>query len=746
MFGEKCGITPGLYKMPDEPVGPKILIPGFESAVAVRGAFGWFSAGWIQRLAPGLAVYLARESVAPIDFTVSPQFFAAERAVVESSITSNAEAATQRIAHLFADGRIQATALGAHALDCMAWMIATSQLKLRIAVPTRESNYHPKIWLFDDGYHQVLARGSGNATGRGVGAGVEQLDVDVTWNEFCRQRVQDGISILDDWSKGRSCGIESVFDLPDAIRHSIIQTAPTQPPTMSDYRAASEHDGNPSWADDAAERLRKRFAPPSQSPKSQLSIPDWLEWRTGDFSHQGEAVDEWEASGVPRRGTLAMATGSGKTLTALICASRLQDDLQATPLLIVISAPSKPLVMQWQEEVTQFGVTPTVPALERNSTDAITTAFRRLEAGGTHVLIVTNRMLCSSDFRDTLSAKIQQADGQFSTMLIGDEAHSLGADGFISNKPNFFEHRLALSATPERQYDPDGTEEIFEFFGRPVYEFGLRRAIGFCLTPYQYLVHATTLDGDELEEFERLTSRIGAAVGYNADDETVTQLVVARRRIIESGIGKIGLLRQVLIRRNPRSIDKALIYATAKDPEQFEQIGALLDDLDIIWAPVTEETTARPDDLRRTLEAFENGGLQVLLAKKVLDEGVDIPAIREAFIIASSTVEREWIQRRGRVLRKHPGKLFALVHDFLALPPPSLLSDYGAATRKIVQTELGRAYSFANHAMNTTGPNNVLDDLKALRASFWSEGGIEPVLNSSGDVFLASAIPQGKPW
>ena len=176
VFGEKCGITPGLYKMPDEPVGPKILIPGFESAVAVRGAFGWFSAGWIQRLAPGLAVYLARESVAPIDFTVSPQFFAAERAVVESSITSNAEAATQRIAHLFADGRIQATALGAHALDCMAWMIATSQLKLRIAVPTRESNYHPKIWLFDDGYHQVLARGSGNATGRGVGAGVEQLD------------------------------------------------------------------------------------------------------------------------------------------------------------------------------------------------------------------------------------------------------------------------------------------------------------------------------------------------------------------------------------------------------------------------------------------------------------------------------------------------------------------------------------------------------------------------------------------
>ena len=93
-------------------------------------------------------------------------------------------------------------------------------------------------------------------------------------------------------------------------------------------------------------------------------------------------------------------------------------------------------------------------------------------------------------------------------MLIGDEAHTLGAESFIANKPEFFERRLALSATPERQYDPDGTEEIFDFFGPPVYEFGLDKAIGFCLVPYDYYVHATTLDGEELHEFEVLTDRI----------------------------------------------------------------------------------------------------------------------------------------------------------------------------------------------------------------------------------------------
>ena len=112
-----------------------------------------------------------------------------------------------------------------------------------------------------------------------------------------------------------------------------------------------------------------------------------------------------------------------------------------------------------------------------------------------------------------MTVKAKRTESPIPTMFIADEAHSLGAEGFINNKPELFERRLALSATPERQYDPDGTEEIFEFFGPPVYEFGLDRAIGFCLTPYNYYVHAATLDEDELGEFVELSGRIGAAHG-----------------------------------------------------------------------------------------------------------------------------------------------------------------------------------------------------------------------------------------
>ena len=303
---------------------------------------------------------------------------------------------------------------------------------------------------------------------------------------------------------------------------------------------------------------------------------------------------------------------------------------------------------------------------------------------------------------------------------------------------------------PERQYDPDGTEEIFEFFGPTVYEFGLDRAIGFCLVPYSYYVHACTLSGDELDEFERLTRRIGAAMGAETieEDTGLRGLLIARRRIIETGQSKIDLLREVLVRRGPRDLEHALIYASAKNPEQFDEIGKLLKALKVKWAPVTQETTRNPKLLARILDSFAKGTNQVLLAKKVLDEGVDLPSIREAFIVASSTVEREWVQRRGRVLRRHPGKPWAIVHDFLALPPVRLVRGDGTkGLKKIIETELSRAYAFGRYAQNIAGADGVHADLERLTTAYWPEAGVETgILNTADEHVIASATPRGKPW
>ena len=750
MLADELTLAPGLYRLPDDPVGPRVLIPGFKGATSVRGAFGWFSAGWIARLAPGLAEYLNRVDTTPIDFTVAPTLFSAERTAIEQGQTMSAEKAAQRVADVFIGGRVQASALGKHALDCLAWMIATERLRLRIAVPKHDSNYHPKIWLFDDGTHQVLARGSGNATARGVSAGVEHLDVDVSWIDHSRSRVAAGVAILNDWARGHSYGIECVFDLPEAFKQDIIRTAPDIPPNRRDYAGAVNDDMEPPWAMDQTETLRARFASTRATPaKPRLQIPGWLEWRTGPYGHQGEAVDSWEAGTDPERGTMAMATGSGKTLTALVCAARAQDRLGDMPFLLVVSAPSIPLVIQWQEEIAKFGIAATAPSLEPSADIALTNLFRRLAAGGTHVLVVTNNLLCSPAFQSTVALKINNSQSQIATMLVGDEAHTLGAHGFISNKPKFFERRLALSATPERQYDPDGTEEVFEFFGPPVYEFGLDRAIGFCLTPYNYYVHAATLDGDELDTFMALTGRIGAVVGQGlaGNEDTLTSLLIARRRIIETAQAKVPLLRAVIERRGPRALTQTLIYASAKDPQSFDDIAAMLTDLDIRWAPVTQDESSKTQRLSETLSTFQSGGYQVLLAKKVLDEGVDIPSVREAFIVASSTVHREWIQRRGRVLRLHPGKPWAIVHDFVALPPAQMVQGEGTLSmKKIIRSELDRAYSFAAHARNATGADGVLSALQRIRTVYWPDGNTEQRLQRPGDYVVAPATPEGTPW
>lgn len=736
MLTSESTLKPRLYRLPDDPVASMVLIPGFRSASQVRGAFGWFTVGWIERLAPGLADYINGEDRAPIDFTVAPAFFPDERRAVERAVRMTKSEAAELVANVFVNGRAEATALARHALDCLAWLLAADRLRLRIAVPTPESNYHPKIWLFDDGTNQVLARGSGNATSRGVAEGVEHLDVDVSWLPHSESRVRDGVAMLDDWAEGTSAGIEEVFELPEALARDIIRTAPTQPPKPRDYAAVA-----PLTPDPPLSSIR---------PARRMQIPESLEWQSGPYAHQGEAVAAWEGGDAPERGVIAMATGAGKTLTALVCATRSQDRMENGPFLIVVSAPSVPLIMQWCEEVAKFGVTAVAPTLESNTDRALTRLFRGLRGGGTHVAIITNNLLCTPSFQSTLAEKIRTRSGAIPTMLIADEAHTLGADAFIQNKPEVFEKRLALSATPERQYDPDGTEEIFDFFGPQVFEFGLDRAIGFCLVPYDYFVHACTLSGEELEEFERLSRQVGAAMGSGTteEDSGLRRLLIARRRIIETGESKIGLLRAVLSERGPRDLEHALVYASAKNPEQFDAIGRLLRELNIKWAPVTQETTSNPRRLNRILEMFAGGTYQVLLAKKVLDEGVDIPSIREAFIVASSTVEREWVQRRGRVLRMHPGKPWAVVHDFLALPPADLVKRDGTSSlKRIIRTEVNRAYTFGTHARNPAGDHGVHADVDRITRAYWPDPGSPAgVLQTEGEQIVASATPRGRPW
>lgn len=283
MLRDEPTIRPGLYRMPERPIGPRILIPAYRQATSVRGAFGWFSSGWIARLAPGLATYLNRDDRNPMLFTVAPKFFPRELNTVSNAVHMSEEEAYGAIEAVFMDKRVTEDALGCHALDCLAWMLASGRLIMRIAVPFLTSSYHPKLWLFDDGQDQVLVRGSGNATSKGVYSGVEHMDVDVSWDANGIDRLDEGIEMLTDWELGKSLGIKAIHELPEAVESKILSVAPSAAPSPNDYQMAC-----------ASERgtgnkvLSTNFMKSDVVPRGQqcLSIPKELDWHNPPYQHQ----------------------------------------------------------------------------------------------------------------------------------------------------------------------------------------------------------------------------------------------------------------------------------------------------------------------------------------------------------------------------------------------------------------------------------------------------------------------------
>ena len=454
------------------------------------------------------------------------------------------------------------------------------------------------------------------------------------------------------------------------------------------------------------------------APKTALKIPDYLVYKTGDFAHQGQAVKAWAESG--RRGILEMATGAGKTITAMICATKLQDEGES--LLVVVSAPYRPLIEQWASEIREFGVH-SINLTAAGGPEArdreITQAGRRLRIGTSRVevLVTSNDTLCTERFVRSI------ADVKATKLLIADECHHLGAESFIRNPPDVFAFRLGLSATPLRQYDEKGTAALIAYFGDICFSFTLEQAIGKCLTEYDYHVHFVELTDDEMEEWRELTAQIGAhawKLQSNQSDPYLDHLLRLRRLVLETASGKLDILADLLDAEGSRRLRYTLIYATDKNPEQLEQVNRLLQERGVLFRQLTYEETQSREKTQQILSSFQDGQLRVLTAKRVLDEGVNIPQIKLAFLLASTTVKRQWVQRRGRLLRQceEIDKTHSVIHDFVVLPPgtsPSTIDSLDQDARKLVRSELARVWEFARLSRNGPLPDGPYEAVRHLQ-------------------------------
>ncbi len=428
------------------------------------------------------------------------------------------------------------------------------------------------------------------------------------------------------------------------------------------------------------------------------------------------AIKNWFANN--GRGSLKMATGSGKTITALSIITHLYQ--KAGLKTAVVLCPYKHLVDQWAKEARNFHFNPLIVHTSRTMwSEDLNRKLLALQDDKDQVLLVltTNRSFADEFFQRKL------AHFPKNSLLVADEAHNLGARDLRTKLPDSIRWRLALSATPERWFDDEGTDAIFQYFGDVLEpEFTLEDALKCgALAPYRYypiLVELTDEEQDEYLSLSEKIARVFSKDGFDKENKLLSALLLKRARLMSSAENKLPLLKTLM--EGKTDSKHWLFYCgdgRVEDPSsqdemrQIESVCRILGrELRMKVASFTAET---PRETRQEIsDKLDSGALQGLVAIRCLDEGVDIPSTERAVILASSTNPRQFIQRRGRVLRKptKDSKKVAEIYDMITIPPlDAVVTD---SERSMLRKELVRFAEFAKLALNAGEARKVILELQ----------------------------------
>jgi len=436
--------------------------------------------------------------------------------------------------------------------------------------------------------------------------------------------------------------------------------------------------------------------------------------------YQKDAIRAWLAAG--GSGILAMATGAGKTLTALSLACKVAE--KNRPMVLVVVCPYINLASQWIRDMERFGLQP-IPCFHGRFRweHRLQEAYQRILAGldSCISIVVSNATFLSETFQSAMRVHAVPH------LLIADEMHNLGAQNLKEALPAGILLRLGLSATPERHGDELGTQALIAYFGKVVYKFDIKRAIAEgVLVPYRYhpvLVELTDEEAERYAEISRLIARAWSRA-ENDDDgmERLRMLLIRRARLLASAQNKLPTLSALLASRES-PVEKALVYCgdgqvdgptDSESERQIEAVSRLLGHKHGL--KVRQFTCEEPSEEREEiLRKLKTGALDAVVAIRCLDEGIDIPDVRLGFLLASSTNPRQFIQRRGRLLRRAPGKERADIYDFIVQPP-----DFGGESdasafnleRRLFGRELERILEFCGSAENGPTALHALQDLR----------------------------------
>ncbi len=548
----------------------------------------------------------------------------------------------------------------------LAWLLDEGRLEIKVArKATNRGLVHQKIGLMvDDEGNKVAFSGSVNETFSGWQNNIENLDVYKGWVEGQRPFVKDKEKIFKRywWNKSRKV---EVFDLQDAVRDEIIKH---KPDTRKELEETVKNIETYQRKEDEQEELVPRY-------------------------YQDDAIYSWKENGY--RGIWKMATGTGKTLTAIWGLEELLKD--NSPILTVVVCPFKHLIEQWREE------------LENQGFDTISTNDYRwesqLESDMTHlvsgteetiVLLTTYGKYHKKDFKERIS------DYSVEKLLIADEVHSSGAPTHSKGLIEEYDYRLGLSATPERYMDEEGTEIIMDYFEGIVQEYGLEKAIeeGH-LSEYEYHVKQVDLSKEERDKYLENTKKVAGLMNQDNlskdERETLETLLRKRSKILKKAENKKKAFKELI---EETEMEKTIIFS--QDTEQLEAINSIMDKKGVMYSNFTGKENNK--QRKRRAQNLKEDKIDVLSAMNVLDEGFDLPAAKKAIILSSTGNEAQFIQRRGRVLRvpREEGESdVASIYDFLVFPGEENLDELEEYEESILEKELERMEKFAKIAVNT---------------------------------------------
>lgn len=582
-----------------------------------------------------------------------------------------------------------------------SWLISKNILQIKIAYQKNENGiYHEKFGIFKDiRGNKIAFSGSVNETIGGMSRNFESIDVYLSLDgRKDLERIENKEKDFEKLWENRTNKIE-VIDIDEAIKKNIISKAPTD--------------------EEIKIILNKKY---KKNSLNILTKPKELKIR----EYQIQAFKNWKNNNY--KGILEMATGSGKTLTALNMMTEISKEKRT---FFIIVCPQTYLVRQWSDEIKEFGIKSIICSSEnKNWKNQINNKLFLLNENklDTVIAVVTNKTLQNVYFLRALKRIKKEI------MIVIDECHNVGSPNF----EEFLEKeelknislRLGLSATPDRQGDQKGNEIIKRYLGDVIFKFTLEEAIkGGFLTKYRYYPYFVTLTENEEREYIELSkkialisfSKISKSKDKKRESTPLDMLLFKRARLLNLTNNKIEKLLEII---DENSFNNLIYVGAGKiknEDDNIEQkfidktIESISEKINFKLMKFTSQESK--EEREKVIKKFIDKDINAVVAIKCLDEGINIPSIERAYILGSTSNYREYVQRRGRILRKSDNKDIAEIYDFLIVPRSyeshQPIQDYNFSfERKLVESELKRYQEYNSLALNKYRNENELRKIK----------------------------------